>query len=158
MDWSKFQQWCLNIRLRIFILCYTIERSEISKTRGTNKSKQTNQQKWKILIIKASLGTSFGPLYILWWIISSFAKLKFSQLHKMRKSSLSNMRKSEKTCFQWPKVSKFLTTSQSWFQCRSQIFVSGTSSAQFESEKKTLNPFPQFSKSIFGVQNKNLRL
>ena len=49
-------------------------------------------------------------LDILWWSTSSFSKLDFFQVHKMRKRPRYKMRKHEYTIFQWSKVSRLLTT------------------------------------------------
>ena len=69
-------------------------------------SKQTNQQKLKISISTTRFGTTSQQwasfiLYIFWWSLSSFVKLEFAQVHKLRKS--------QKTTFRWPEVSRFLT-------------------------------------------------
>ena len=79
-----------------------------------SKKKQVNKQKLKISISTTSFGTTSQQwtsfvLYIFWWSPSFFAKLDFSQAHKMKKN-ISKMRKSKKTIFQWPKLSRLLTT------------------------------------------------
>ena len=116
-------------------------------------SKQTNKQKLKISISTTRFGTTSQQqtsfvLNILWWTPSSFAKLELFRYIKWEKT-LYKMRKSKKTTFQWPLVSRLLTTSQIWFQNRSQIFVSGMGRAFSELRKNSESGFFSLSKLWF---------
>ena len=87
---------------------------EIGKTRGTNKqvNKQTNQN-WKFQFPQPDLEPRHSNEKVLFYtfcgeVLPLLRNLNFLRYIKWGKA-LYKMRKSEKTTFQWPKVSRLLT-------------------------------------------------
>ena len=83
---------------------------EIGKTWGTNKqvNKQTNRN-WKFQFPTTSQSWFQNSFWNHNWTIFLFRNWQNVRYIKWEKA-LCKMRKSEKTTFQWPKVSKLLTT------------------------------------------------
>ena len=88
---------------------------EIGKTWGTNKqvNKQTNKN-WKFQFPQPDYRPRHSPDFrtVFGIMIGPFSSCEIGKTWGLRtwEKALYKMRKSEKTTFQWPKVSKLLTT------------------------------------------------
>ena len=123
---------------------FSFEIGEIG-TWGTNKkvNKQKNKS-WKFQYPQPDLEPRHSNEQVLYYtfcgeVLSSFAKLEFSQVRKMRKSPIQSEKKWENhfPMVESEQIAYHDNKSQTWLQYRSQIFVSSTRSARFESEKKS---------------------